>query len=108
MPALLNALRSIDDSGELSSLLPPVLQDSRISKENANASAMFLRILQARVVFDGCLGFRGTTNLHRREEGHLFEWGALQTTNSCQQGSGHSKLHQLTAGGSAALGWSKI
>jgi hypothetical protein len=43
-----------------------------------------------------------------REEGHLFELRALQTTNSCQQGSGHSKLHRLTAGGSAALGWSKI
>jgi len=79
MPELLNTLRSIDDSGELSSLLPPALQDPRISKENANASATFLRILQARVVFDGCLGFRATTNLHRREEGHLFEWRALQT-----------------------------
>jgi hypothetical protein len=56
----------------------------------------------------GSLGFRGTANLHRREEGHLFEWRALQTTNSCQQGSGHSKLHRITAGGSAALGWSKI
>jgi hypothetical protein len=56
----------------------------------------------------GSLGFRGTTNLHRQEEGHLFEWGALQTIKSCQQGSGHSKIHRITAGGSAALGRSKI
>ena len=56
----------------------------------------------------GSLGFRGTTNLHRQEEGHLFEWRALQTIKSCQQGSGHSKIHRITAGGSAALGWSKI
>jgi hypothetical protein len=56
----------------------------------------------------GSLGFRGTTNLHRQEEGHLFEWRALQTIKSCQQGPGHSKIHRITAGGSAALGWSKI
>lgn len=98
MPALLNALRSIDDSGELSSLLPPVLQDSRISKENVNASATFLRILQARVVFDGCLGFRGTTNLHRQEEGHLFEWGACwrQCSSRLEQNlSCHSVFTEL-------------